>query len=221
MPTSRKTGGAKAGPNKLRRGQSSDSTAYQLRVTLLGIRPPIWRRILVPPDASAEYLHHVIQVAMGWHDSHLHHFLLGTRPNLISIEPPDSENDGDYPTLDSYHLSIRDLLRRGGGRGYYEYDFGDGWAHVIRLEKELFGPPRTGLPHCLDGGRACPPEDCGGVSGYADIVRIAKDPEFEPDGRSREELIEWLGGALDPEAFSLDEVNAQFAPPRRSSLKSR
>jgi hypothetical protein len=197
-------------------------TAYQLRVTLLGVRPPIWRRVLVPPDESAEYLHEVIQTAMGWYDSHLHQFLLGERPNYISVEPPDPENEGDHPTLDSRRIPIRALLQRGGGRALYNYDFGDDWMHEVVLEKEV--PLEKGglLPQCVVGKRACPPEDCGGVYGYADIVRMLKDPKFEPESSSREELLEWLGDEFDPEAFDVERVNAQFKPQkRRTRAKSR
>jgi|HubBroStandDraft_1064217.scaffolds.fasta_scaffold373170_2 hypothetical protein len=141
------------------------SKAYQLRITLLGTSPPIWRRVLVPPEASAEYLHQTIQTAMGWYDCHLHAFLLGKRPNIISVEPPDPENEGVYPTIDSSRLTIRALFQKGGGRALYEYDFGDSWEHAIQLEKEIECPPGTTLPHCMDGKRACPPEDCGGVYG--------------------------------------------------------
>ncbi len=193
------------------------STAYQLRITLLGVRPPIWRRVLVPPDESAEYLHDVIQTAMGWYDSHLHQFLLGERPNYISVEPPDPENEGDHPTMDSRRMPIRALLQRGGGRVLYNYDFGDDWMHEVRLEKEVPLEKGASLPQCLEGKRACPPEDCGGIYGYGDIVRMLKDPKFEPENGPREELLEWLGDEFDPEAFDVEAVNAQFRPTKRQS----
>lgn len=204
-------------PADSRRVPSSPRTAYQLRITLLGARPPIWRRVLVPPGESAEYLHDVIQTAMGWYDSHLHQFLLGERPQYISVGPPDPENEGDHPTLDSRRIPIRALLQRGGGRVLYNYDFGDDWMHEVRLEKEVPLGKDAFLPRCVDGKRACPPEDCGGVYGYADIVRMLKDPTFEPESSSREELLEWLGDEFDPEAFDVEAVNTQFKPPKRRS----
>lgn len=203
------------------RAAPSTPTAYQLRITLLGVRPPIWRRVLVAPDESAEYLHDVIQTAMGWYDSHLHQFLLGERPNHISVEPPDPENEGDHPTMDSRRIPIRALLQRGGGRVLYNYDFGDDWMHEVRLEKEVPLEKDAFLPQCLEGKRACPPEDCGGIYGYADIVRMLKDPKFEPESSSREELLEWLGDEFDPEAFDAEAVNAQFRPSKRAGAKSR
>jgi len=221
MPAPTRTERRGGRPENPQRERRSTPTAYQLRVTLLGIRPPVWRRILVPPEASVDYLHRAIQVAMGWTDSHLHHFLLGQRPNLISVEPPDPENEGIYPTVDSTHLTIRELFRRGGGRALYEYDFGDGWVHDVRLEKDIPVPAGMSLPHCVEGKRACPPEDCGGVYGYVDIVRMVRDPKFKPEGQSREEMLEWLGAEFDPEAFEIEEVNSQFAPPRRAGSRVR
>ncbi len=175
----------------------------------------------MPPDESVEYLHDVIQTTRGWYDCHLHQFLLGERPNYISVEPPDPENEGDHPTLDSRHLSLRELLRRGGGRVLYNYDFGDDGMHEVRLEKEVPLEAGASLPQCLDGKRACPPEDCGGIYGYADILRMLKDPKFEPESSSREELLEWLGEEFDPEAFDAAAVNKQFRPARRVGRKSR
>lgn len=197
------------------------SKAYQLRITLLGVRPPIWRRVLVPPEESAEYLHDVIQTAMGWYDSHLHAFLLGERPNTISVEPPNPEDEGGYPTIDSRHLPIRTLLRRGGGRVLYTYDFGDDWTHEVRFEKEIPLEMGSFLPQCMEGKRACPPEDCGGVYGYADIVRMLKDPKYKPENGSREELLEWLGEDFDPEAFDTEGVNSRFRPTPKTAGKAR
>lgn len=213
-------------PREARRARTpraalSTRTVYQLRITLLGVRPPIWRRVLVPPGESAEYLHDVIQRAMGWYDSHLHQFLLGERPNYISVEPPDPENERDHPTMDSRRIPIRALLQRGGGRVLYNYDFGDGWMHEVRLEKEVPLEKDAFLPQCLEGRRACPPEDCGGIYGYADIVRMLKDPKFEPESSSREELLEWLGDEFDPEAFDMEAVNDQFRPSKKAGAKSR
>jgi hypothetical protein len=177
--------------------------------------------VLVPPEESAEYLHEVIQTAMGWRDCHLHQFLLGAPPYLISVEPPDPENEGDPETLDSRQLTIRVLLRQGGGRVGYIYDYGDDWTHEVRLEKQVALAPGAILPQCLDGKRACPPEDCGGIYGYADIVRMSKDPTFKPEGFSREELLEWVGEDFDPEAFDPEDVNARFRPARRAPRKPR
>lgn len=203
-------------------------TTIQLRVALLGIRPPIWRRVLVPSNGSGEYLHQVIQTAMGWQDGHLHHFILGKRPNLIMVEQPDTLDEpmfggSDEDTLDSTKITIGELLRRGGGRVLYEYDFGDGWMHDVKLEKESDLARDQTLPWCLGGARACPPEDSGGVGGYAEIVRMVQDPKYKPEGQSRQEMIEWLGGEYDPELFDLNEVNEQFRPreaKRRKGTKS-
>jgi hypothetical protein len=93
--------------------------------------------------------------------------------------------------------------------------------HEVRVEKEVPLGSGVNLPQCLDGKRACPPEDCGGVYGYADIVRMLKDPKFEPDNGPREELTQWLGEGFDPEAFDVEAVNAQFRPAKTAPRKTR
>jgi hypothetical protein len=214
-------------PAKPRASATADvadgGSVYQLRVTLLGTRPPVWRRIVVPAKASAEFLHQVIQMSMGWTDSHLHQFILGKRPNYVYVMPPDPEGDfdRDIPSLDAYHVTVAQLMERGEGRVVYEYDFGDSWEHEVRLEKDMPMEPGMQVPTCLDGARACPPEDCGGIGGYEDIVKMVADPKFEPENGPREELMEWLGGEYDPEAFNLGEVNGLLSPPKRSRARRK
>lgn len=202
-------------------GKQSRASAYQLRVTLLETHPPIWRRIVVPPNASAEFLHSVIQTSMGWTDSHLHQFILGKRPNYVYVGLPDPDFERDVPTLDSSHFTIRELMARSGGKVAYEYDFGDSWEHEVRLEREIPVEPGMQLPACLDGARACPPEDCGGVGGYEDIVKMLQDPKFEPRNGPRDELMQWVGPDFDPEAFDVGIVNALLSPTLRKRGRSK
>jgi hypothetical protein len=177
-----------------------------LKVTLSRISPPIWRQLLVRGDINLGLLHHVIQVAMGWTDSHLHQFFIGEK----RYSNPSFELD-DFPgedfTLDEYEAVLMDLAPRAGRKIEYEYDFGDDWHHLIRVEKILApDPARKVLAECIGGARACPPDDCGGAGGYQALLDALKHPEWP---RYRE-LLEWLGGPFDSEAFDLDGVNRRL-----------
>lgn len=168
---------------------------YQLKITLQYILPPVWRRVEVPADIKLDKLHDVIQVAMGWTDSHMHAFYVdGESYGRAGPALPDMR--------DERKVRLDDLVRK-GDRLMYEYDFGDGWMHEIRVEKVL--PAETGvrLPRCLAGERACPPDDCGGPPGYQNMLEILADPK-DPE---HEEMLEWAGEDFDPEAFDLDAVD--------------
>jgi hypothetical protein len=181
--------------------KGSTCTIYRLKITLAEIEPPIWRLVEVP-DCTLGELHAVIQVAMGWQDSHLHQFLL----NGNSYGRPSPDDLGvDVRDEDGIRLS-QIFHGRKKPRLIYEYDFGDGWRHEIRLEKVLEPEPKARYPRCVEGERACPPEDCGGPWGYADFLEAMADPEHE----NYEDMKEWIGGRFDPEKFSLDKVNKQL-----------
>ena len=166
---------------------------YQLKITLKDIRPPIWRRIRVP-DCTLDELHDYIQTAMGWTNSHLHHFHLGEQlygdPELMQ------ENFEDMEYKDSTTTRLSDIVPVGRKkfRFAYEYDFGDGWMHDIEVEKVEDAKVK---PECLAGARACPPEDCGGPWGYEDFLAALADPKHE----NHVDMVEWIGGSFDPEAF--------------------
>ena len=118
----------------------------------------------------------------------------------------NSELDPDYGddwTQDERKVKLQKVAPEIGVKFHYEYDFGDSWTHLIQVEKILMPEPNTVYPVCIKGKRACPPEDCGGVWGYADLIEIMADPKHE----QYEEMQEWLGDELDPEAFDLNEVN--------------
>jgi Plasmid pRiA4b ORF-3-like protein len=174
---------------------------YEFKITLLDSHPPIWRRIQVK-DGTLDKLHEHIQTAMGWTNSHLHHFRVGNQrygdPDLMQ------ENFEDLDYRDSTTTKISDLLPRGGQRFriQYEYDFGDSWHHEVHFEGIVRAEARRKYPRCLEGARACPPEDVGGVWGYADFVEAIRSPEHE----DHERMLEWVGGSFDPEAF--DPVKA-------------
>jgi len=187
--------------------KTSTSVAYVLVVTLSKIRPKIWRRLIVPASISLTKLHDVLQTAMGWTHSHLHQF--ETRQGSYGTPDPDFP-DG---TLNEARVRLDRILTRPRDRMVYEYDFGDGWSHEIVLEK-VIGPIAGSVRiECLDGARACPPEDCGGPWGYQEFLEAIGDP-IHPE---HEEMIDWIGGSFDAERFDAAAINRQLAPRRRHS----
>jgi hypothetical protein len=180
----------------------------QIRIELRRISPRIWRRVLVPADCTLGRLHAVIQAAMGWSDDHLHEFVVdGTTYGGSNPDFPD-ENDGG---LDEESVTLAGLGLRTGRRLYYEYDFGDSWEHVITVQRLIAPAPKgwKGVPRCIAGARACPPEDCGGFMGYSHVLEIlaTSDRELDEDDRT---FKEWLG-TFDPERFDLESVNRRLA----------
>src|SRR5262249_30837213 len=195
------------------KGKPAD-TVYQFKITLLESHPPIWRRIQVQ-DCTLDKLHEHIQTAMGWTNSHLHHFKV--KDQLYGDPMLLQENFEDMEYEDSTTARISDILPKTGKRFRfeYEYDFGDSWDHEVLFEGVVRADPKAKYPLCLEGERACPPEDCGGIWGYPDFVEAIQNPDHE----RHEELLEWVGGRFDPEEF--DPAKATKAmrkglPDRRS-----
>jgi hypothetical protein len=176
-------------------------TVYQFKITLQGSNPPIWRRIQVK-DCTLDELHEHIQLAMGWTNSHLHQFKIDER----FYAAPEILGDGfdDDDDIDSATTKISDILPGTNKRFrfHYEYDFGDSWEHEILFEGILRAEPKVKYPLCLEGERACPPEDCGGIWGYYDLLEAMEGPK----NARHEELLEWLGGPFDPEAFDASQA---------------
>jgi hypothetical protein len=171
---------------------------YQLKITLMYIDPPIWRRVHVLAHASLARLHRTIQIAMGWWDYHLHEFVIGE--DHYGVPHPE------YPfeMKDERHAWLSQVAEP-GARFFYLYDFGDGWRHLIEVEQALKREPGQRYPVCLDGRRAAPPEDVGGPPGYEDYLEALADPEHP----EHERYLQWRGES-DPEAFDVDEVNAEL-----------
>jgi hypothetical protein len=173
---------------------------YQLKITIDEIAPTIWRTILIPESYSLNKLHHVIQVSLGWTNSHL--YLFGDYENKIG--DPILWKDSETPTLWDKKVKIKDVLLKVGDKLPYEYDMGDGWNHTIVLEKIEDGILKCAK--CIDGARAAPPEDCGGIDGYKELLHHLLHPE--KDGYI--ELLEWLGDDYDPEQIDLKAVNKEL-----------
>ncbi|MGO9332931.1 MAG: plasmid pRiA4b ORF-3 family protein [Acidimicrobiales bacterium] len=173
-------------------------TTLQIKVTLDGSRPPIWRRLVVSGSATLDELHRVLQVAMGWEDYHLHCFRIGG----VRYGPADYE-DFDMDEVDEKTVTIAEAFAD-ERRGVYDYDFGDSWEHRLLVEKTDVPVAWKGVALCTGGKRACPPEDCGGVWGYYNLLEALGDPSHE----EHEEYLEWVGEDFDSEDFSKDAVNA-------------
>jgi hypothetical protein len=178
---------------------------YQFKITLLESHPPIWRRIQVK-DCTLDKLHEHIQTAMGWTNSHLHHFRISGRPYGDPMLM--QENFEEFGYKDSLRTQLSDILPRHGRRFrfQYEYDFGDSWYHEVLFEGVVRVEPRQKCPLCLEGARACPPEDVGGVWGYADFVEAIQDPAHE----EHEGMLEWVGGSFDPDAFDPERATREM-----------
>ncbi len=177
--------------------QLRSQDVYQLKIMLDHTKPPVWRRFIVESDMKLPDLHKVIQTVMGWFNSHLHQF----RINGKSYTAPDEEFMSEV--TDYRKIRLNAVITKEKQKFHYDYDFGDGWEHTIVLEKILPKDKNMRYPTCVDGKRNCPPEDCGGPGGYADLLEVIKDPGNE----EYEEMMEWLGGIFDPEEFDIDGIN--------------
>jgi hypothetical protein len=169
---------------------------YQLKITLVGIQPPIWRRIMVPSTMRLCRLHDAIQEVFGWTDTHLHHF----EKHGEYWGVPDDE---DFEELsDESKVPLRKVLLGDGDSMTYTYDFGDNWRHKVLLEK-MHPAGEISRPMCVDGRRRRPPEDVGGPSGYAEFLQVT----FEPENKESERYGEWAGGRFHAEEFNLKAVD--------------
>ena len=178
---------------------------YQYLIALKDITPTIWRRILVPESYSFWDLHVAIQDAFGWLDYHLHIFRI--RPKhahkILELGIPNIDRFDDEPEiLPDWEYSIEFYFSEIGKNCEYEYDFGDGWLHEVLLEGILLREKDQKYPKCISGARACPPEDCGGVRGYENLLKTLSNPEDD----EYEEMITWLGGKYNPEEFDPDKI---------------
>ncbi len=184
---------------------STPKAIYQIKVTLKDSKPPIWRRVLVEDTTTLSKLHTILQTVMGWTDSHLHQFIINDE---FYGEPDNEFSDIEIKNEKRFHL--HQFVERKGFKFIYEYDFGDSWEHAILVEAILPIEKGAFYPRCLEGKRACPPEDVGGMGGYEDFQKVianTKDPEYD-------EMMAWIG-SFDPERFNLEQVNEGLRHPRR------
>lgn len=175
----------------------------QLRIELREVRPLVWRRLLVPETVTLAKLHGILQWTMGWMNSHLHEFEIARQRYGV----PDTEWEPPGAVTDERRVRLKPLLEAGVRRFTYVYDFGDHWEHLIKVEDLV--PPCDGLQPivCLAGENACPPEDVGGVPGYAEFLAALADPKHEEHASLRE----WIGYPFNPTAFDVVAVNKILA----------
>lgn len=189
---------------------------FQFRFELVGIEPLIWRRVQVPSKYSFWDLHVAIQDSMGWLDYHLHLFRvrLPRKRKLLEIGIP-TDDYYDEPVLPGWEIHITEYFAEPGRSAPYKYDFGDGWDHHVLLEGILLKEEGIRYPKCVAGERACPPEDCGGVPGYYELIEILKNPKH-PEYR---DYIEWLKShaknyyPYEPDQFNPEKV--EFWDPKK------
>jgi hypothetical protein len=186
---------------------NSSSSVYQLRIGLADITPQIWRSVLVPASVSLAQLYQILQIAMGWTDSHLHEFAIGrTRYGI-----PDPDWLSSELVIAEERVTLAEALGGTESKFAYRYDFGDAWEHELRIENTLPLDPGTHYPQCLAGANACPPEDVGGPFGYLNFLQTIRDPRHQQHA----EMLRWCGGSFDPVAFNLAAVNAASRRIRR------
>ncbi len=180
--------------------QGDGSQTLQFKIELLGVHPPIWRRIRVPSSYTFWDLHVAIQDAMSWRDYHLHAFRVIGSEDVIGI--PDTEGDDPLETKPGWKLRLLDYFTDQVPLAVYEYDFGSSWVHEVRYEGAHDAEPGASYPACLDGERHRPPEDCGGVDAYQKLLKTLSDTS-DPE---HESMLEWVGGSFDPEEFDAGDI---------------
>jgi hypothetical protein len=186
---------------------------FQFKITLLGTKPQVWRRIQVPQSYTFYDLHVAIQDTMGWKDYHLHSFETKPRhePSSISIECPFAEPiEEKEHELYTTEIPLTEFFKKVGDIMYYTYDFGDNWHHEVLYEGILIKNQKIKYPVCLDGKLACPPEDCGSIPGYYDCIKTLTD-------KKDKELLRWIGD-WDPTNF--DPKQIVFQNPKKRFIES-
>jgi hypothetical protein len=186
-----------------RQVQESQQALYQLKVVLLETDPPIWRRFVVPSSVTLHRLHLILQDVMGWTNSHLYRFRIGGK-EYAEPDPDNEFNELDFKN--SRRTKLGQLVTKKGDVLLYEYDFGDSWNHMLLVEDILEYEFDNRYPICLTGERACPPEDCGGTHGYAELLEIIRGPDHE----EYLDMMSWLGGQFDPNMFDIRAVNRKL-----------
>ena len=190
--------------------------AVRLRVTIDDVEPLVWRRLVVPLSWRLDQLHLAIQAAFNWWNAHLHEFRIGG----LRYGDPDDEDMAfeDSPRVfDEREVRLRDFGREDGTAFAYVYDFGDSWRHTVEIEDVLALDIEPKLGTCVDGARARPPEDVGGVSGYEAFLAIMADPRHPEHG----DMKRWCGGHFDPEWFDLAIVDKDVRNALRANVRRR
>jgi len=178
---------------------------YQLHISLNEIKPLIWRRMMVDSGTSLFYLHNYIQLVFGWKNYHLYRF------DKNGVEFSDPRLYEGEPVIDVKVIPLDTVLKEPGDSLIYEYDFGDGWSHTLRLEEVKTCELRASKPVCLEGANATPPEDVGGLCGFEEFREVISNPSHT----QYKEFRRWAGHAYDPSFFSLKKANTMLGTRKR------
>ncbi len=192
-------------------GAAKSAEIYQFKVTLIGIAPPIWRRVQLEAGCTLAQFHRVLQITMGWENYHLYMFRVGNK----TYGPRDPEDDGGWNPIDAKRTRLSAVLPSVGTTLIYVYDLGDNWQHELLLEAIVMRSSGLAYPRCIAGKRNCPPEDAGGIGGYTAYLGAMADPNHE----KYEEMMMWRG-PFDSERFSVEQVNQELARKFRSKPKA-
>ncbi len=207
--------GKQNGEEETQVGSYQSESRYSLHIQLVGIEPPIWRKMIVPGAISLHTLHKMLQVVMGWENAHLYLFRLtiNEKTTVYGLPDPDWES-AERRIRDSRRTKLDATVWAEWLKLTYEYDLGDSWMHQITLEKiehladeNRYEDALWVTPRCLGGERACPPEDAGGIGGYTLLLEALQDPKHPEHQRLRE----WVGTFYDPELFSVQQANSALA----------
>jgi hypothetical protein len=193
--------------NAARTAPKSAGLAVELEITLLHIKPRIWRNFVVPGGIKLNRLHDVIQAVMGWTNSHLHSFRIGNF-EYLQADPNDAgwqQTTGDCIVHDERKHNLRDLIGAKGDKFTYTYDFGDDWEHEVKVKSITQLDEPLKIAFCNIGERASPPEDCGSVPGYEELIEALPNPKHP----QHQHWIDWIG-EYDPARFDCDKVNARL-----------
>ena len=183
------------------RNAKQPTTIYEIKVSLYGSKPAIWRSIQVSADITLYKLHKIIQEVMGWEDMHLHQFVIGN--DRYKVRDPHADLEMDESGKNERTHRLRQVVPEVGFQFCYEYDFGDGWKHTLAVERVFAPEEDVKYPRCTAGARACPPEDVGGIHGYSEFLEALRDPNHP----AHQEMTDWIGRTFDPEVFDLVMTN--------------
>jgi hypothetical protein len=174
-------------------------SVHTLRVSLRDVDPTVWRRVVVPSETKLPRLARWLEAVLGWEGYHLHSF------NVAGLQFGAPDEDADH-VIDERRVTVKQILPELGSVLRWDYDFGDGWEHDVVVEAIEEPSPSVRYPVCVDGAQACPPEDCGGVSGYDELREVLADPTHE----EYEHLREWAPDGFDPDHFDVVAANRRM-----------
>jgi len=179
----------------LRKKKVTQGRLFTIKVSLRGSKPPIWRRLVMAASSTLAELHFAIQSSMGWGSCHLHAFEIDGRTY--------GDRSATDDVTDERRLSLNGIANAGVHRFSYIYDFGDNWEHVVTIEKIAFADTPLPRPICIAGKRACPPDDCGGIWGYYELLEGFANPGHPQHA----DMKDWIDDDFDPEAFEVADAN--------------